>query len=114
MSSLGAWEQQALETIRDELAGSDPELATLLTTFTRLPAGEDMPVRESRTEPRSAGRPRQYLLQGAGLVLGLLVAVALVAGLLVTTLGVTGLELHARGSTGSISRHLRHFLTHLR
>jgi cytochrome c biogenesis protein CcdA len=41
-------------------------------------------------------------------------AVALVAGLFVTTLGVTGLELHAGGSTGSISRGVRHVLTHLR
>jgi len=45
MSSLGAWEQQALESIRDGLAGSDPELATLLTTFTRLSADEAMPPR---------------------------------------------------------------------
>jgi cytochrome c biogenesis protein CcdA len=40
--------------------------------------------------------------------------VALIAGLFVTTLGVTGLELHAGGSTGSISRHVRHLLTNLR
>jgi cytochrome c biogenesis protein CcdA len=40
--------------------------------------------------------------------------VALIAGLFVTTLGVTGLELHAGGSTGSISRGVRHILTHLR
>jgi len=45
MSSLGAWEQQALESIRDGLAGSDPELVTLLTTFTRLSADEAMPPR---------------------------------------------------------------------
>lgn len=38
-------------------------------------------------------------------------AVALIAGLLVTTLGVTGLELHAHGSTGEISRRVRHLLT---
>jgi cytochrome c biogenesis protein CcdA len=38
---------------------------------------------------------------------------ALIAGLLVTTLGVTGLELHAGGGAGSISRGVRHILTHL-
>ena len=43
--SLSAWEQQSLDTIKDRLAGSDPELAALLTTFTRLTAGEEMPVR---------------------------------------------------------------------
>ena len=43
--SLSAWEQQSLDTIKDGLTGSDPELAALLITFTRLTAGEDMPVR---------------------------------------------------------------------
>lgn len=40
-------------------------------------------------------------------------AVALIAGLLVTTLGATGLELHAQSPAGSISRGVRHVLTHL-
>ena len=44
--SPDAWEQRALDSIRDRLAGSDPELARLLTTFTRLASGEKMPVRE--------------------------------------------------------------------
>ena len=44
--SPDAWEQRALDSIRDGLAGSDPELAKLLATFTRLASGEDMPVRE--------------------------------------------------------------------
>jgi hypothetical protein len=44
--SLSAWEQQALDSIRDRLAGSDPQLAFLLVTFTELASGEDMPVRE--------------------------------------------------------------------
>ena len=51
--SLSAWEQQALNSIKDGLAGSDPELATLLATFTELASGEEMPVRESiRVAPR--------------------------------------------------------------
>jgi hypothetical protein len=44
--SPDAWEQQALDSIRNGLAGSDPQLAALLTAFTRLASGEEMPVRE--------------------------------------------------------------------
>jgi hypothetical protein len=43
--SLSTWELQALDSIKDGLAGSDPDLATLLTTFTRLAADEEMPAR---------------------------------------------------------------------
>src|SRR4051794_41670993 len=43
--SLGTWEQQALDSIKDGLAGSDPELAALLTTFSQLAAAEEMPAR---------------------------------------------------------------------
>ena len=52
--SLSAWEQQALDSIKDGLAGSDPELAELLSAFTRLASGEDMPDREKIR----AGPPR--------------------------------------------------------
>jgi Protein of unknown function (DUF3040) len=45
--SLSAWEQQALNSIKDGLAGSDPELATLLAAFTELASGEEMPAREN-------------------------------------------------------------------
>jgi DUF3040 family protein len=31
--SLSAWEQRVLDSIKDGLAGSDPQLAVLLTTF---------------------------------------------------------------------------------
>lgn len=44
--SLSAWEQQALHSIKDGLAGSDPELAALLSAFTQLASGEQMPDRE--------------------------------------------------------------------
>ena len=64
--SLSTWERQALDSIKDGLAGSDPELATLLTTFTRLAADEEMPKRATlqarsrraiqRAPPRGAGR----------------------------------------------------------
>jgi hypothetical protein len=43
--SLSAWEQQALDSIKDRLADSEPQLTVLLTTFTELAPGE-MPVRE--------------------------------------------------------------------
>jgi hypothetical protein len=48
--SPDAWEQRALDSIRDGLAGSDPRLAALLGTFTRLASGEKMPVREELPE----------------------------------------------------------------
>jgi len=44
--SLSAWEHDALDSIRDGLADSDPALAARLTMFTRLASGEEMPVRE--------------------------------------------------------------------
>jgi hypothetical protein len=44
--SLSAWEQEALDSITDGFAGSDPKLVALVTAFTRLASGEEMPVRE--------------------------------------------------------------------
>jgi Protein of unknown function (DUF3040) len=104
--SLSAQEQQALDSIGHKLSASDPELASLLTTFTRLTAGEDMPARE-KTQARAewagrsgrhrrrrswgmahppAGRPRRLLAwQGASLVLGILFAVAVVVGAMAVT-----------------------------
>ena len=34
--SLSTWEQRALNSIKDDLAGCDPALAARLTIFTRL------------------------------------------------------------------------------
>jgi len=45
--SLSAWEQQVLNSIKDGLAGSDPELAALLSAFTKLTADEEMPSAET-------------------------------------------------------------------
>ena len=68
MTSLSTWEQQALDSIKDDLAGCDPALAARLTIFTRLASGEEMParqnvqagsrrvVRRSRPEPRLTRR----------------------------------------------------------
>ena len=63
--SLSAWEQQALDSIKDGLAGTDPKLAALLATFDRLASGEGMPAREKVQAGRRRGahrprRKRQY------------------------------------------------------
>jgi hypothetical protein len=55
--SLSAWEQQALDSIKDTLAASDPKLASLLNAFSRLASGEEMPTREAiRVRRRRAAR----------------------------------------------------------
>lgn len=62
--SLSAWEQQALESITDGLARSDPQLAALLTTLPRpaldgeIPAQEKIPAGLRPTILRSLRRPR--------------------------------------------------------
>lgn len=71
--SISAREQQALNSIKDGLAGSDPELATLLATFAEQASGEEMPARENiRMTPR--WRILRYVL-----VLWLLITVWLIA-----------------------------------
>jgi Protein of unknown function (DUF3040) len=100
--SLSAREHRTLDSIENELAGSDPNLAALLATFTRLTSGEEMPAREEIRSgegpngirrlvrdrqhppryrgPRRAHRPCHRLgWQLAGLLLSLLVAVGLSA-----------------------------------
>jgi len=62
MMSLSEPETQTLGTIEHGLAGSDPRLASILTIFSRLAAGEDMPVREktrARRRRPAARRPRR-------------------------------------------------------
>jgi hypothetical protein len=84
--SPDAWEQRALDSIRDRLAGSDPELARLLTTFTRLASGEEMPARErlparSQQAVRRSRRRQRRTYQGvarAALLLWLFVTVGLI------------------------------------
>ncbi len=49
--SLNAWEQRALDSIKDGLTGSDPELAALLSAFTSLAAGESRPDGEKIQPP---------------------------------------------------------------
>src|SRR5260370_15618238 len=68
--SLSAWEQQSLDSIEDELAGSDPKLASLLATFARHASGEEMPVREKIPNPAlrrgNVRRPARRLLPRLG------------------------------------------------
>ena len=62
MMSLTEPERQALGSIADGLAGSDPRLASMLTIFSRLAAGEEMPAREKirvRRGRAAAHRPRR-------------------------------------------------------
>jgi len=39
------WERQALDSIKDQLADSEPRLAAMLAAFTSLASGEEMPTR---------------------------------------------------------------------
>src|SRR5260370_32692531 len=60
--SLTEPETQALGSIEDGLAGSDPRLASMLNIFSRLAAGEEMPAREKTRVRRgrpAAHRPRR-------------------------------------------------------
>ena len=87
--SLNAWEQDALNSIGDGLADSDPALVARLAMFTRLASGEAMPVREKiqaasrqavRHGARSSRRLRRRLDVGRAMVLVWLVTtLALIA-----------------------------------
>lgn len=58
--SLSAREQQTLDSMKDRLADSDPQLVALLTTFAQLASGEEMPVSEKiRASSRRAIRRSQ-------------------------------------------------------
>jgi hypothetical protein len=103
--SLSAWEQQALESIKNGLSGSDPELTALLSAFNRLASGEEMPERENiqarsrralrrlcrarrRTSLKQPGqRPR---FQRTFLLLWLLTTAAMIAIALVLSTGDQG------------------------
>lgn len=104
--SLSAREQQTLESIKERLAQSDPRLAAMLATFTRLASGEEMPVREKirAGSLRAAGhrrrRPSSKSCQPAGLMYerpGFQRAVLLVYLLITAALVVTGVALSRSG-----------------
>jgi hypothetical protein len=64
MSPAG-WEYQALDSIQSALCHTDPKLASLLATFTRLAYSDDMPAHETAPSPlrhpphRRRPRPRR-------------------------------------------------------
>lgn len=90
MTSLSAWEQQALNSIKDGLASSDPTLVARLAIFTRLASGEEMPAREKfQVDSRRAGPEPRYTRrqQAVPPLLWLVTTVALIAVALVCNRG---------------------------
>jgi len=103
--SLSAWEQNALDSIKNGLADSDPALVARLAMFTRLASGEAMPVREKvhvgskqmtrrparrpparRAGARRTGRVSQRLgLQWTMLLVWLVTTTALIAAALASS-----------------------------
>jgi len=73
MMSLNEPQMQALGWIEDSLAGSDPRLASMLSIFSRLAAGEEMPagekirVRRARSAAHRPRRTRRHPRRGAAL-----------------------------------------------
>jgi hypothetical protein len=73
MMGLNEPEMQVLGWIEDDLAGSDPRLASMLNTFTRLATGEEMPagekIRARRGRPAAHGprRARRHPRRGTAL-----------------------------------------------
>ena len=109
--SMSAWEQDALDSIRDGLADSDPALAARLVMFTQLASGEAMPVREKiqavsqRVARRGARRSRRLYqrlnLGRAMLLVWLVTTLALIATALATSRASAGT---CAGSTSVLCR----------
>jgi hypothetical protein len=89
---LSTWEQQALDSIKDDFASCEPALVARLAIFTRLASGEEMPagekipvgwrrkVRRSHPGPRHTRRAYRRLgLRQAVLLLWLMTNIAVVA-----------------------------------
>jgi hypothetical protein len=102
--SLSAREEHELESIEESLCGCDPGLASMLATFARLTADEEMPVRERiqaswrRAGGRKRGRWRRRPGQKSqradwqriGWSLCVLIAFGLIAGALTAVAGAGG------------------------
>ena len=122
--SLSAWERQTLNSIRDQLADSDPQLTGLLISFTEQASGESMPAREKvRPGPRRAVersyRKRRYqcrnralrparrmyqrLMSRYVLLLWLLVTAALISAAVALSRG--GGQMECTGSWSAICAH---------
>jgi hypothetical protein len=70
--SLTGREERILDSMRDRLASSDPGLAQIMGTFTRLVAGEEMPARQHlrHRRPRMSGRNGRRQRAGRRLRIG--------------------------------------------
>ena len=103
--SLSAWEQDALESIKNGLADSDPALVARLAMFTRLASAEDMPVREKIQAVKlgvARRRRRLYHRLGVGRAMLLL---WLVTTLTLVTAAVASGRARCAGSWGSLCGH---------
>ena len=103
--SLSRREQDALDSIQDGLASSDPTLVARLTIFARLASGEEMPAREKiDARPLHTGRAdkRLGLPQTVPMLLWLVTSVALIAVALVC---------NRSGSQGTCTRSWATFCT---
>ena len=95
MMSLTQPETQALGAIADGLAGADPRLASMLTIFSRLAAGEEMPARQTtrvRRDPRrgtARPQPRRRHPRLGWQQARLVVAAVISAALLTVALALT-------------------------
>jgi len=109
--SLSAWEQHALDSIRNGLADSDPALAARLAMFTRLASGEAMPVRDklraasqrlARRRParRTSRRYQRLGLQRVMLLVWLVTTAALIAAALASSRA--GGHLNCTGTWGTL------------
>ena len=106
--SLSAWEQDALDSIKNGLADSDPALVARLAMFTRLASAEDMPVRKNQAVKLGVARRRRRLYHRLGVGRGMLLV------WLVTTLTLVAAALASSrpngpgtcaGSWGSLCGH---------
>lgn len=82
--SLSGREQETLDRIEDEIAGSDSNLAALLNTFTRLTAGEHMPDGEEVKRPEPRARFLTRLIKGASPQAWLPAAIIVMVTVLIT------------------------------
>jgi hypothetical protein len=90
MSPAG-WEHQTLDSIQGALGHTDPKLASLLATFTRLASSEQMPAHEKvrsplrhpprrrRSRPRRGKAPHRHRsLQRAAVLIWLVTSIAMI------------------------------------
>jgi len=111
MSPVG-WEHQALDSIASALGGSDPKLASLLATFSRLVTSEEMPAHEKvrsplRHPPRRWPRPRRGKAprrrrgpQQAAVLIWLLTSIIVITVAVIISRGGPGSCPHAWGICG--------------